>query len=251
LFARGQCYYELNQSEKSLKILIHLRADPTFGPSASLFAGTLHMKVHRAEDAAMDFEIGLRHENIKQETKIELKYRLANTYAQMQNVGEALRLFEELHREQPGYWDVESQMGRYRELSLNTHLQTYLLGGTSEFVTLCRKLASMFFPQAVVKVVDISVNKNDYADILAEVSTDRWDDVVLYRFLRSSSRTGDLSLRDMHARIKEVKAGRGFCVNAGGFSETAQQFVEARLIDLVDKEPLIEMFNRITTWAPN
>ena len=99
------------------------------------------------------------------------------------------------------------------------------------------------------RYLDIAVNKTEYADILAEVSTERWEDLVLYRYIRSASQIGDLSLREMYARIKELKAGRGFCVGAGGFTETAQQFVEARLIDLVDKKGLVPMLNRLTSWS--
>jgi tetratricopeptide (TPR) repeat protein len=249
LFTLGQCHYELNQNDRALKILTHLRADPVVGPNAALFAGTLHLKMHRMEDAAMDFEIGLRHPNIKNEVKAELKYRLAGTYIQMQNLTEGIRHLEEINREQPKYRDVEAQLSRYRELSLNSHLQTYLLGSTSDFVTLCRKLSTMFFPDASVKIVDISVQKSESADILAEVSTSRWEDVVLFRYIRTSSKTGDLALRDMYARLKEVKAGRGICCNAGGFTDTAQQFVEARLIDLIEKEPLVKMLNRLSTWT--
>ena len=241
LFSLGQCYYELNQADRALKILTHLRADPAIGPSAALFAGTLHLKNRRPEDAAMDFEIGLRHESIKDEIRIELQYRLANTY-----IGEALRLFGELEQKSPGYRDVPAQIGKYRELSLNSHLQTYLIGTTQEFVTLCRNLCSLFFPDATVKIVDISVQKAEFADILAEVSSTRWEDIVVFRYIRTSSNVGDLALRDMYARIKEVKAGRGFCVSAGSFSDTAKQFVEARLIDLIEKDALVKMLNRVS-----
>ena len=94
LFALGQSYYELNQIDRALKVLTHLRADPTIGPQAALFAGTLHQKIRKPEEAAMDFEIGLRHEQIAPETKTELQYLLAETYAEMQNISEALRLYD-------------------------------------------------------------------------------------------------------------------------------------------------------------
>ena len=248
LFALGQCYYELNQSEHALKILKHLRADPKVGAHAALYAGTIHLKLHAPEEAAMDFEIGLRHESLKPEVSLELKYRLANTYVELKNLGQALKYMEEIYRIQPDYRDIATQIGRYRELSLNSNLQTYLLGTTSEFVSLCRKLSAMFFPDAGVKIVDIALHKSEYADLLAEVNTSRWEDLVLFRYIRTSGNTGDLALRDMYARMKEVKSGRGFCVNAGGFSDTARQFVEARLIDLVDKSPLNKMLNRLTTF---
>ena len=80
---------------------------------------------------------------------------------------------------------------------------------TGDFVTLCRKVALAYFPHAKVKILDISVNKNEWADILAEVETRKWQDTVLFRFIRTQGSIGELILRDFHARIKEVKAGKG------------------------------------------
>ena len=52
-------------------------------------------------------------------------------------------------------------------------------------------------------------------------------------------------LRDFHARLKELRAGRGVCLAAGSFSKQAAAFVEARLIDLVEKEGLLKLFRHI------
>ncbi len=245
LFALGRSYYELNQLDRAVQILSRLRADPDVGPNAALYAGTIHMNMNRHEDAAMDFEIGLRHESIKDELKLELMYRAGTAYVQMKKIGDALKYFQEIYKIDPEYRDVAAQLNRYREMNLNQHLQTYLLGTTSEFVALCRTICALFFPDAKLTIVDVAVQKSEYIDILAEVSTSRWEDTVLFRYIRASSRIGELSLRDMYARIKELKAGRGFCISAGGFTDTAQQFVEARLIDLVDKEELTKMLNRL------
>jgi ethanolamine utilization cobalamin adenosyltransferase len=54
---------------------------------------------------------------------------------------------------------------------------------------------------------------------------------------------GELYLRDMQLRLKEMHAGRGFCVTAGEFTPSAKQFVEARLIDLVEKDALLRAMN--------
>ena len=246
LFTLGQCYFELGQQDRAVQILSHLRADPGIGPTAALFTGSVHMKMHSYEEAIMDFEIGLRHENIKEDILLELKYRLAAANVQTRNITEAIRLYKEISKVNPSYKDIEVQAAKYQELSLNRHLQTYLIGSVSEFVALCRKLSTSFFPDAQIKIIDISVQKSEYADLLAEVHTARWEDLVLCRFIRTSSQTGDLALRDMYARIKELKAGRGFCVSAGNFTETAQAFVEARLIDLIEKSNLVTRLNKLS-----
>jgi restriction endonuclease Mrr len=58
---------------------------------------------------------------------------------------------------------------------------------------------------------------------------------------------GELSVRDFHARVKEVKAGKGYCITAGTFSDEAKRFVEARLIDLIEKQVLMQTLNSIDT----
>ena len=116
-------------------------------------------------------------------------------------------------------------------------------------MTLCRKIALLFFPKAKVKITDISVQGNDWADILAEIETSKWSDLILFRFIRSQGTVGELSVRDFHARVKDVKAGKGYCITAGLFSEEAKRFVEARLIDLIEKQSLMETLNSIDARA--
>jgi tetratricopeptide (TPR) repeat protein len=244
LFVMAKAYYELGQLEQAVKVFSHLRADPTFGPRAALMSGSIQLKSRQYEKAQLDFELGLRHEEVPTDVLLELKYRLAVTCIQLQQVDKALTLLEEIARVNPDYKDVKQQIQRNRELSSNRNLQTYLIAPPSEFVALCRRLATGFFDHARVKITDVSVQRNEYADILTEVETSKWVDTILFRFIRTSGQVGELVLRDFHGRIKDLKAGRGFCVSAGEFTEAAQQFVEARLIDLVGKEQLMKILER-------
>jgi len=77
------------------------------------------------------------------------------------------------------------------------------------------------------------------------VATSKWQDIILFRFIRSTGNVGELTVRDFHARLKDVKAGKGFCVSAGTFSDEAKRFVEARLLDLLDKDQLQKLLNSI------
>ena len=245
LFALAECYYELGNLEQSLKLFSHLRTDPQLGPQAALFAGTVHLNQHQYDKAILDFEIGLKHQELKIETTTELKYRLAAAYLKMQEIGKAVTLLTEVQGIYPNYKDVPALLGKFKELNTSRNLQVYLLGSTSEFVTLCRKIVLMFFPKAKVKITDISVNKNDWADVLAEIETTKWSDLVLFRFIRSSGVMGELLVRDFHARTKDLKAGKGFCVSAGTYTDEAKRFVEARLIDLIEKPELLGLLNTI------
>jgi tetratricopeptide (TPR) repeat protein len=249
LFAIGECYYELGNLEQALKIFTHLRADPILGPAAALFAGTVHLNQKFYDRAIMDFEIGLRHQNVKVETVMELKYRLSAAYLKTQDIGKAVALLAEVQAIYPNFKDVPALLAKYRELNSNRNLQTFLLGTTSDFVTLCRKITLMFFPKAKVKITDISVQGNDWADILAEIETSKWQDLILFRYIRSQGNVGELAVRDFHARVKDLKAGKGYCISAGIFSDEAKRFVEARLIDLIEKQALMQILNTVDSRA--
>jgi tetratricopeptide (TPR) repeat protein len=245
LFFLAQSYYEIGQMDKAVQIFEHLRPDPGFGPHAAVMAGSIHLKMQHLDKAQLDFEIGLRHENIKPELMLELKYRLAATLMKLQNVSEALKHLNDIYKINPQYKDVAAQIKRSSELSQNEYLQTYLMANDADFVSLCRRLSGLFFKRANTKITDIQVRKGEYSDILAEVETASWADIVLFRFVRTTGVVGEFVLRDLHSRIKETKAGRGFCICAGTFSETAKKFVEARFIDLVDKPTLLKTMNRL------
>lgn len=245
LFAAGQCYAELALYDQAVKIFTHLRPDPVLGPQAALMAGLINLKTRKYDKAVMDLEIGLRHPDIPVDILLELKYRLASAYLAQQEIGKALHLLHKIKARQPSYKDVEVQIVRYRELAGNNNLKIYLVAAPSDFVALCRKITLSFIPDAKTKITDISVETSDYADILAEVETGKWHDLILFRYIRSSGKVGELALRDFQVRLKETRAGRGFCFTAGEFTEEAVRFVEARLIDLIDKPKLIRVLEKL------
>jgi tetratricopeptide (TPR) repeat protein len=245
LYTLAECYYEANQTDQALRIFSHLRPDPQMGPSACLFSGTINVNQHQYERAIQDFEIGLRHQNIKPDVQLELKYRAATTYLRQQEIGKAIAYLNDIQAENPGYKDVSALIGKYQELNANHNLQIFLMAPSADFVALCRKIVMTYYARAKIKITNISVNKNEWADILAEVDTPKWSDVVMFRFIRSQGTVGELIVRDFHSHLKEVKAGKGICISVGAFSDEAKRYTEARLIDLIEKEKLSAILNTV------
>ena len=245
LFTLAECYYEANQTEQALRVFSHLRGDPTMGPSACLTCGIINTEGRQYEKAIQDFELGLRHENIRPDIRAELRYRLATNYLKQNDIGKALVLLKSIQAENPSYKDVAVLIGKYQELNANKNLQIFLMASSGDFVALCRKIVMSYFPKAKVKITNISVSANDWADILAEVDTPKWSDVIMFRFIRSQGSVGELIVRDFHSHIKEVKAGKGICISVGVFTDEARRYTEARLIDLIDKDKLSAILNTV------
>ena len=245
LFTLGQSQYQMKHFDPALKVFTHLRAEPALGAQSSLYAGTIHLKSKRYARAITDFEIGLRHENAGPEIELELKYRMAAAYLKQSDMSAAIALWKAIKAVKSDYKDTAELLAQYMEIFTNRNLQTFMMATRSEFVSLCRQLAAKYYPRSSAKLLDISLQKNDYLDILAEIHTPKWDDLVVFRFARTSMQIGELMLRELYSRIKELRAGRGICMTTGVFSEAAKQFVEARLIDLIEKDELLKVFSRL------
>ncbi len=245
LYALGRCLYYVDKLDMAQKIFHFLRTDPQWGPSASLYSGTIFAKRRDWENALNDYTIGIRHADISPQILLELKYRMAEAFNQTQKLDRALALLNELYEEAPGYKDVAAQIKRYRELNSNKNLQIYMLSPTNDFIPLCQKIVYAVYPKAQISFNNATVQKDEYVDLLTEVVTDRWEDAVLFRFMRTEGLVGELFVRDMYAHTKELHAGRGFCFTTGFFSPEASRFAEARLIDLMDKAALMKVLKSI------
>jgi len=249
LYTLAECYYEANQIDQAIKIFSHLRADPAMGPSACLISGNIHNEIRRADLAIQDYEMGLRHEIIRPDILAELRYYLAVSYIKINEISKALPLLQLLQRDNPSYKDVSVLIGKYQELNANKNLQIFLMAASADFVALCRKIVMTYFERAKVKILNISVHKNEWADILAEINTPKWSDVVMFRFIRTQGSIGELIVRDFHSHLKDVKAGKGVCMTVGVFSEEARRYTEARLIDLIEKDRLTAIMNTVDAKA--
>jgi tetratricopeptide (TPR) repeat protein len=249
LYTLAECYYEGKQTEQALRIFGHLRPDPVMGASASLFSGTINMEQHQYERAIQDFEIGLKHENIKPEVLLDLRYRLASAYLKQNDIGKAMPLLKDIHAFNPGYKDVAILIGKYQELNANKNLQIFMMAPSADFVALCRKIVMTYYARAKVKITNISDTNSEWADILAEIDTPKWSDMVMFRFIRTPGSVGELIVRDFHSHLKELKAGKGICISVGAYTDEAKRYTEARLIDLIEKEKLAVILNSVDSKA--
>jgi tetratricopeptide (TPR) repeat protein len=244
-FLLAKSYFALRQNDLALKIFTRLRTDPDIGAISALHAGTLNTNAKKFEAALEDFDIGLRQQNIRQAVFLELKYRLAELHLKTGELSAAIRLWKEINTLRPDYKDVTEKINRYQEMNTNRFLQTFMIGGSSDFITLCRRIAARYYANSTAKLVNISFRGGEYADILAHIRTPQWEDQVLFRFVRAKGAIGELLLRDLYVRAKEVSASRAVCVASGTFSEQARGFVEARMIDLVNKEDLLKLLKKM------
>jgi tetratricopeptide (TPR) repeat protein len=244
LFTLADCYCEAGQKDQAAKIYSHLRADAVWGPRACLASGMLHVNAYQDEDAITDFEIGTKHQNIEMDTECELKYQLALAYIRQQDIGNGMRCLHEIMEIRDDYKNVADLIDQYKELNSSRNMQIFVLAPVAEFVALCRKIVMTYFGvRAKVKITQTQMQGNEWVDIVAEVNTIKWQDTVMFRFIRTQGAIGELVVRDFHSHLKDAKASKGICAALGVFSEEAKHYTDSRLIDLLEKDKLMALLN--------
>lgn len=244
LYYMADSLHETSNTDKALKIFMHLRADPNFGIQSCLSAGTIHFNQGQIDKAIVDFEIGLKHPSKDKDIQAEFRYKLSQAYLKQNDIGKSLIYLKETNAIKPNYKDVPTLISRYEELNQNQNYKTYLIGGNSDFVSLCRKIVLVYYKKSRTKITNINVFA-EFAELTTDIETDKWEDTVFFRFYRTTSSVGELFIRDFHAKIRDEKAGRGICITAGTYSDESKKFIEGRPIDLIEKEGLIKLLTSI------
>lgn len=247
LFEMAVAMTECGMGDKALKVFMHLRPDPEFGPQACLEAGKMHERVKDFQNAVKDYEIALKIQNIPEQILLQIKYRLANTCIAMNDISKALTYLRQIQAAKGQYKDVDTLISRYSELNQNKNLQTYLMSGTSDFVALCRKFISTYYKDAFVKVEDVQV-ASESVEIICDIETSKWEAKQIFRFYRTQNVIGDINVREFHGKLRDTKCDTGVCITMGSFSESAHKFIDGRPIDLIEKEELVKILKRINMF---
>lgn len=245
LFNMSDAMFQEGRGDRAIKIFMHLRADPVYGARSCLRAGIFHTKINDLNSAIQDYEIGLKHENEPSDIRVEIEYNLARCYFEKNQIAKGLALLKAIRNSVQNYKDVNSLINRYQELSQNNNLQIYISANSNDFVTLCRKFILTKYKNSNVKIQNIE-NDSLYTDILAEIFAATWQDVVLFRFFRTTGSVGEIYIREFHEHMNDVNAERGFCVSAGIFSEESKKYIEGRPIDLIEKTELTKILKQIS-----
>lgn len=239
---------ECGMGDKALKVFIHLRPDPQYGPQACLEAGKMHEKIKDYANAVKDYEIAAKLPDVPEQIDLQIKYRLANTCIAMNDISKGLVVLRQIQNKKPGYKDVDALVTRYAELNQNKNLQVYLMSGTSDFVALCRKIITAYYPDGFVKVEDVQI-ASECVEVICDVETSKWEAKQIFRFYRTQNIIGDIYIREFHGKIRDTKCDTGYCATMGSFSESAHKYTDGRPIDLIEKDELVKLLKKINMFS--
>jgi len=251
------CLIKLKRYDEASRYLQKLTIMPEYAADANFELGMINYRLKALQQSIEYFENALKPGTLKPSNLLECLYALADCYVKNQNLNKAVEYLLKIINIDPDYKDVAQKYESYQQLSQNSLLQKYLIGSVAQFTNLCKVVVKYFMSRTStlkggnVNFTKINTTNDGCLEILAEITNGKFSELYYFTFVRSTTTVGELTMRTVYSKQKELKADRAICVTAGDFSPPAKEFVESRMLELIEKTRLNEILTEIASHQKN
>jgi tetratricopeptide (TPR) repeat protein len=257
IFYLAFSYYYLNNFEEAVKNFMTLKLSNTYSTESFFMLGTIRINQRKYIQAIEDFNNCLIKGSYNDINKIaEINYLIAECYFQNNDLNKSIEYWQKVFELDPNYKDVRLKLNNYSDISSNYYLEMYLIGSVNQFIKICKMIVQYYIKhfstlKGKIKFLELNTSSEGSLEILTEVTSGNFLEQHLFVFLRSATTIGDVTIREHYNTLKEKKADKGICVTAGSFSESVKQFIESRMIKLIEREQLIDILDSINREIKN
>ncbi len=241
---------QLNYLDDAEEAFLILQKDNKYFNEATLYLAEIYKRKKKYDDAIKNYDIAIKLGFLKDNALLDAYYSMAECCATTNKNEDALEYFSRVYNVNPDYKSVKDKIELYKMMTKNNLFEQYLTGNQNDFIQITKMFIKYYLSKFTTlrgsqNFVEFKIVQDGTIEVKVEISNTSSLDVVIFTFIRSTGVTGDLTIRGLYNRIKEHKLNRAVCVTAGVFSDTAKQFVESRIIELVEKERLNDILNKL------
>ncbi len=225
--------------------------DPEFKVKALVERGGCYMSMNAIDKAIPELERAVKAaaDDGCQEA-LYARYFLAMCFEKTRELDKAIEQWERIYAKKTAFRDVAEKLSHYQEFRTDDKMKDYLTSGREEFVELCKALVSQGMS---LLVRDISEIPNGCDIIAVEGDSAKWLNARkmprLIRLLRIPDLIDEGMVRQLLEDMKKLSLTRAAIVTSSGFSRTALDFSNSRPIDLVNKDQLQEILDKVDIYG--
>ncbi len=250
LYYLGYSFYNLNRTDEAIRYFAKIKDNENYSAEINYLMGNIHKKQKIFFKAIEDFQAAISSNRLKEEKLFEAYYQLGDCYLNIHDISNAVLTWKKLYDLNSSYKDVADKIETYSQLESHSLLEKYLLGSVNQLTNLCKLFVKYYLTKYLkrdgfIKFTKIQMLQNNSMEIYLEFTVKNVVEFYYFLFLRSITTVGDFTVRDLYNKLKEEKIDKGVCVTAGNFSATAKEFVESRMLVLIEKDLTIEILENV------
>lgn len=178
------------------------------------------------------------------------RYFLAMCYEKLRKLDLAIEQWERIYTKKPGFKDVADKLSQYQEFRTDDKMKDYLSASREEFVDICKALAVQGLS---LQIRDVTEIQNGCDIIAVEGDSAKWRNVrkqpKLLRFLRTPDMLDESAIRALQEEMKRLGVLRAMVATSSAFSRAVIDFANSRPIDLINKDQLQELLDKVDIYA--
>ena len=242
----GLIYKAENNIKAAIKHLDISVRDKELKVRSLMEKGMILMAANKFEEAVIELERALKNcENEKTNIILNLRYVLAACYEHLRNLTEAILHWEKIYTVKPDFKDVGEKLASYQDLRMDDRMKDFMTATNEEFLDICKKIISGMN----LVISEMRVISGEGIEFFTLEGDDKWRNTKkkpkLVHIYRRSNPIDESALRRLHEVMREKEIIKGVVVTASTFSKQAQVFAQERPIELIDKNGLQTVLQKI------
>ncbi|HAK68749.1 MAG TPA: restriction endonuclease [Treponema sp.] len=239
-YYQGKLLKELHEFPEALKAFEKSQRDTEYRQKALIEKGSCYMMADQVDNAMQSYQGAIQYAKSEssQET-LYARYFLAACYEKTHKIDKAIEQWVKIHKQAPGFRDVEEKLSEYKDLQNNDNMKEYLTAPTGPFMTLCEKTALAAFE---LETKSAEATPYGCKMLASENKKDNWmamrPHVFRLDFYRNAEPVEDHVIHKLADTLKAENYYKEIVFSSSGFTKTAERFAEGRPIVLVGKEQL-------------
>lgn len=174
------------------------------------------------------------------------RYLLAQCYEASKDLVHAVEQWEKIYEINAKYRDVAEKLAIYSDLRTDDRLKDFLTASQTNFQDFCTKIVESMG----LAIQDVFLKSPDIAEVYALETQSRWRNAKkapsIIKIFRSVDPIGYDAIRVLYDQMRKINAMRSICITASKFTRTAIEFAQIRPIDLIDKDELTKLLDKIS-----
>ncbi len=245
-FFLGRMYKETQNYTSAIQSFEQAQKDSEFKIKALIERGICYIAVNNYDKAATELERAVKLTVEKpDDNTLFARYYLAMCHEKKRNIDQAIEQWEKIYARKQSFKDVAEKLSQFQDLRENDRMKDFLTLSNQDFQVLCQQIMDVMN----LSVSDQSMTKLGSQIIATEKSTGQWRNTKkmprLIHLYRITDNIDQPQVREFNEEIQKLKASRGIMITSSLFTRAAKEFTESRPIELIDKNKLQELLDRV------
>lgn len=243
-FCIGRILKDNNGPVLALPAFEKASRDPELRVKALIERGSCLIATGNIQRAVSELERAIKLVDDTSQDALYAHYFIAQAYEKNRRIELAIDHWEFIYRRKPAFKDVTEKMARYQDLRTDDRVKDYLTVSQEAFASLCKRAA-----EAMGLTVRDTRPVEGGCEVVAVEASSKWRNTrtipKVLRFLRITNTVDESTVRDTHEGMRRQNITRGVILTSSTFSKEAVEFAQSRPIDLMPKEKLQALLQKV------